>query len=435
MKMKERIIKCAQVLLAVAATLAMAAMAIPQPAMAGDVGAVVDLVLLPSSQTADVDGILDITIQAQCNGQDVSGIDAFIDFNPTYLEVQSVTPGTSLPTVLQNTYDNIAGKIDYSAGKLGSPFPSNTFTLATISFKVLDCVASTPVSFSTSSPRMTNVDFSGESKLDELFGATVTICVVNRWPVLSGGQVNPDPGYVTTDFTYSVTYTDADNDPPASPTVSIDGGGPIDMTAVNPGDTDYTDGKDYEYTTSGLAKGIAHTYQFAASDGTDDATGDTGTHDGPTVQNSPPVLSDGIVSPPSGNTTTDFTYSVTYTDADNDPPASPTVSIDGGVPIDMTEVDAGDTDYTDGKEYEYITSGLAKDVAHTYQFAASDGVDDATGDTGSHYGPSVQEGPPPAPVGGIAFTPNKLLLLAPWIGLVIAIMAGASLLALRRRRT
>jgi hypothetical protein len=226
----------------------------------------------------------------------------------------------------------------------------------------------------------------------------------NTPPVLSNGQVNPDAGYITTDFTYSVTYTDADNDPPASPTVSIDGGGPIDMTEVDSGDTDYTDGKDYEYTTGGLDRG-SHTFQFAASDGFDAATGDTGVHNGPGVENTAPVLSAGQVSPDPGYVTTDFTYSVIYTDADNDPPASPTVSIDGGGSIDMTEVDPGDTDYTDGKDYQYTTSGLAKDIAHTYQFAASDSVDNATGDTGSHNGPTVQNSPPTAPV--VNVTPDS----------------------------
>ncbi|MBA7565400.1 hypothetical protein ES708_07083 [subsurface metagenome] len=105
----------------------------------------------------------------------------------------------------------------------------------------------------------------------------------NTAPLLSDGAVDPDTGYVTTDFTYSVTYTDIDNDPPNSPTVSIDGGGAIEMTEVDPGDTDYTDGKAYEHTTEGLPKDIAHTFQFAASDGTANATGDIDIHDGPTV--------------------------------------------------------------------------------------------------------------------------------------------------------
>ena len=146
--MRERFIRAKQTLLAVVAVLAMVAMSTPQLAMAGDVGAVVDLVLLPPSQTVDVDNIFNITIQAQCNGQDISTVAAFIDFDPNYLEVQSVTPGPTLPTVVQNTYNNTVGTIDYQAGKLGGPFPSGTFTVATVSFKALALTTNTSISFS-----------------------------------------------------------------------------------------------------------------------------------------------------------------------------------------------------------------------------------------------------------------------------------------------
>ena len=38
-----------------------------------------------------------------------------------------------------------------------------------------------------------------------------------------------------------------------------------------------------------------------------------------------------------------------------------------------------------------------------------------------------------APVGGTAYPPNKLLMLAPWIALGAAIIVGATLLVRRRR--
>jgi len=42
--------------------------------------------------------------------------------------------------------------------------------------------------------------------------------------------------------------------------------------------------------------------------------------------------------------------------------------------------------------------------------------------------------PPPTAVGGTAYPPNKLAILASWVTLLAAIIVGASLLALRRRR-
>jgi len=106
--------------------------------------------------------------------------------------------------------------------------------------------------------------------------------------------------------------------------------------------------------------------------------------------NDPPALADGIVSPTTGYVSTTFTYSVTYTDADNDPPASPTVSIDGGLAKDMLVRAGEDGDYTNGEIYEYTVTGAELGLgSHTFQFAASDGIADAAGDTGSHSGPAI----------------------------------------------
>jgi len=120
-----------------------------------------------------------------------------------------------------------------------------------------------------------------------------------------------------------------------------------------------------------------------------------------TTGNSPPVLSNGAVSPISGYTSTTFSYSVTYTDAENDAPSSPTVSIDGGTPAAMTTKTGEDGDYTNGEIYEYTATGTELGLGtHTFQFAASDGIDNATGDTEPHSGPTVSS-PPPAGGGGV----------------------------------
>ncbi len=152
-------------------------------AIAGDVGIVIDLVLLPATQTVEVDDVFSINIEAQCNGQDVTGISAFLDFDPTYLQVQSVTPGVTLDLVIQNTYDNTAGTIDYSAGTLTTPYPSDTFTIATVTFKKIDEVNSTLINFSTNFPRESNVDYGGTSKLRNLTGATVVTPNTSKGPI------------------------------------------------------------------------------------------------------------------------------------------------------------------------------------------------------------------------------------------------------------
>lgn len=118
------------------------------------------------------------------------------------------------------------------------------------------------------------------------------------------------------------------------------------------------------------------------------------------LQNSPPTLSDGAVSPASGYTSDNFTYSVNYTDADNHPPSSITVTI-GGASANMTARAGQDGDFTNGEIYEYSISGASLGIGtHSFQFAASDGMDSATGDTGSHSGPAISSPPAPAPARG-----------------------------------
>ncbi len=88
--------------------------------------------------------------------------------------------------------------------------------------------------------------------------------------------------------------------------------------------------------------------------------------------NNRPKLFNGKMTPESGDTNTEFTFSVTYKDADNDP-GNVYVWIDG-VKHKMTQ-DLQDTDFIDGVEYIYNTK-LAKGI-HTYYFTADDGTDTA----------------------------------------------------------
>ncbi len=147
------------------------------PSLATAQGNVVDIVVLPSSQTV-ASGNFDVTIQAECNGQEITGVSAFLDFDTTYLEVVSITAGPTLDLGLGNTYDNSAGTINYSAGTFTEPYPTGTFTVATITF---NAKAETPLESSTLitlhsvSPRTTDADFGGDSKLNGTTGAEVTI--------------------------------------------------------------------------------------------------------------------------------------------------------------------------------------------------------------------------------------------------------------------
>ncbi len=259
----------------------------------------------------------------------------------------------------------------------------------------------------------------------------------------------PD-GTTATSFVFFVTYVDYENDPPALIRLGIDGTAQnpamiLDMVADPPEDTVYTDGATYKTPAVKLAEGD-HVFYAQASDGKarfpetapgdplifsgpwDDANGN-GQHDadedyepsvkGPTVApNTPPVLSflpddDGSapdnppgLEPNSGRRETSFTYRVVYSDADRfagiagNPPRYVRVYIDD-VAHEMTQVDPGDRDYTDGATFEFTISNLIEGTPHTYFFLASDDLDRArlpnTGVVPSRYDGPVVDEPPAAP--------------------------------------
>ncbi|MCG2826170.1 MAG: right-handed parallel beta-helix repeat-containing protein [Thermoplasmatales archaeon] len=102
--------------------------------------------------------------------------------------------------------------------------------------------------------------------------------------------------------------------------------------------------------------------------------------------NQAPTLSDGTATPSSGKTTITFTFTVTYTDPENDPPTVKKVYIDG-IAHDMS---SPDTNYTDGAVFTYSTT-LSKGT-HTYYFEFSDGTTiTLLPATGANTGPSVTE--------------------------------------------
>ncbi len=86
--------------------------------------------------------------------------------------------------------------------------------------------------------------------------------------------LNPEVGDSEADFIYRVKYVEQNNDAPAQgfPKVHILKGGseisdsPFSMAEVDEGDTDYTDGKIYSYTKTGLDDGGDYTYYFEAYD-------------------------------------------------------------------------------------------------------------------------------------------------------------------------
>ncbi len=249
---------------------------------------------------------------------------------------------------------------------------------------------------------------------DAVIGSTIEL--VSSVPVLSWSSepgyaadgVTPDSGGSGSSFVFRIDYSDADNTSPTNIQVWVDvddsgsygAGEKYEMTEVDAGDTTYTDGKLYSKALSLSSAGDGSlSYRFYAVNGAGDATG-TPTVDhsvNVTSSNTAPTLAwtgavnyvaDGV-DPDAGVTNTDFTFQVQYSDADNNPPSFMQVWVDMnddddyddvGEKIDLTAVDASDTDYSNGKIYEATTSLAAVgDSYMNYRFSASDGTVEATG--------------------------------------------------------
>jgi len=173
--------------------------------------------------------------------------------------------------------------------------------------------------------------------------------------------LNPEMGSNLTTFIYRVKYTDADNDTPqfGYPAVHIlkssveIAGSPFAMSAVDAGDTTYTDGKLYTYSTT-LMPGD-YSYSFEAKDlGGANATGTpTATTAGPTLSgdSTPPDIFG--LTPPRYSTIyeTKPTISADFSDESSINMSSVLITVDGVdvrgfstviTPTDVTYVPAVD---------------------------------------------------------------------------------------------
>jgi len=124
---------------------------------------------------------------------------------------------------------------------------------------------------------------------------------------------------------------------------------------------------------------------------------ETGSFPGPyvinTTENSPPVITEVLVTPMVGNTSDVFRYYVNYTDMDNDPPRAVIVFING-TGYNMTEFYG--SDFTEGVWYRLRV--LLPSGNHTYKFYATDGFGESIAPlNGSFTGPSVEDQAPEDP--------------------------------------
>lgn len=146
----------------------------------------VDLGIWPPVYIAEAGEVFALLVQAYAGEQGVDGVSLYLDFNPTYLQVVDATGNPTdqiegqplLPNVLYNYADNALGQIEFHAGReLGGVPPSGTFPVALIRFRALAPTGGTPVTFSQTLPRKTEVAFEGYSVLGNVYDGQVRTAV------------------------------------------------------------------------------------------------------------------------------------------------------------------------------------------------------------------------------------------------------------------
>ena len=176
-----------------------------------------------------------LSIQVQTYGQPVDAAQAYIDFDPSLLEVVDadagtagvqIQQGTALPDELQNSVDNGSGQIDFAAGIFGGQPLSGTFTLATVEFKAKATTGGTPLSFVFVAPRETKVVLSSEAGVNQLSAHTDGTVIIGANPftvtVAADPSVLPVGGSISTISAHVVDQygTDVVNGTPVTFTTS-----------------------------------------------------------------------------------------------------------------------------------------------------------------------------------------------------------------------
>jgi len=202
-------------------------------------GGTVVLSVEPAASNVYIGQEFEVHIMVQADTQELDGASAYLDFDTTYLEVVSMTSGGDLDLVLENSFDNGTGQINYAAGKLVAPFPSGTFELVTIRLRAKAETSVTPLSFVFDAARMTDASFGGESVFNQAEDGTVNISIgarVSGSVDLQRSVPAPDDSWET-DVRVSFTVPSESN-PSYSFTTTTDQNGEFVVGPVDPLDYD-----------------------------------------------------------------------------------------------------------------------------------------------------------------------------------------------------
>lgn len=175
------------------------------------------LSLSPTVKEVNTGVNFNVTVSIDTGGQQVSGVDAIVQYDSSLLEVVSVSEGTFFPTI--TTITTTLGKVEiYGVADTGSP-KTGTGTLATITFKG-KAPGTAAVSF------VCQTSSTSDSNINSASDTDIIVCAsnVNASYVITG-QSSP----IQTTPTITATAEDLPQTGFLEPTALIIGGGIILM--------------------------------------------------------------------------------------------------------------------------------------------------------------------------------------------------------------
>lgn len=148
------------------------------------------LLLEPQTLTVTPDADFTLSVMVDSGQQQLDGVQLTLGFEPSYLTVVSLTPGTTMGDIFQQGYSNEQGLVTYAAGKMFGTPPSGRFELVRVRCKALTATTGTAVQFLLDGPLATRAVFGGENLPVTLTGSVVVIsqAAANPSPTTAGAQ-------------------------------------------------------------------------------------------------------------------------------------------------------------------------------------------------------------------------------------------------------
>jgi len=161
----------------------------------------INVILTPSAVEVDAGDTFTLRVQVQSGTEAFTGVNVFLNFDPSHLQVNSITRIENFDFDRPNNgYDNATGEAEYGSANI-DPL-TGTIDFIEIEFTAVSAAASTDITFSTSGLRMTTVTNGLNPLPIAVQGASVTI---NAQPDAVSVLLTPDTVTVDEGQTFTLT--------------------------------------------------------------------------------------------------------------------------------------------------------------------------------------------------------------------------------------